>query len=242
MPAITLETSNTLRNTCSDSITEIRAAIDRLLKLKRQIEANRDFIINCQDNAINKTTVRGEAEKVKDAKIIQWDVNLYKNQGIRRTYKDTDGTIAQEGADVSPVLYSNGKHRGKNIFKSYQLDSSAATISTGGNTKLIMDKVHRWLISVNAFLTQTNDITTINADATEAIVPTNGQETEDISASASAGDISKNYLPGGQHKLNEEVFKNILFYPGSVTDGVTIANVATENVTNRGQAFLGFSL
>ena len=113
-------------------------------------------------------------------------------------------------------------------------------IGAGSNT-LISDSIFngvdivgtkKFLIGVNSLLTQSNDVSSNNSNATEAIIPYN-------TSSTTKGDFDSAYDAGGIHKINEEVLRGLIMRANenekgqadlSEENGLTIREVAGEEI------------
>ena len=235
---------------CDDSISEIDAMITRLLKMKKQIIVQKEYIEVALKDA-NDSTNTNASDAVntatnQNAKIVDFRVNLFKHQQkVKRlaTATTTDGTQGiniTTGADTSDDIDTtrakkNGGGVG-NIFKSYQIADStnegdeAQTDSIFNGVDIVGTK--KFLIGVNAILTQSNDVSSNNSSATEAIIPYD-------TSSTTKGDFNSSYDAGGIHKINEEVLRGLLVRANnnekgqadlSEENGITIREVAGEEI------------
>jgi len=235
---------------CDDSISEIDAMITRLLKMKKQIIVQKEYIEVALKDA-NDSTNTNASDAVntatnQNAKIVDFRVNLFKHQQkVKRlaTATTTDGTQGiniTTGTDTSDDIDTtrakkNGGGVG-NIFKSYQIADStnegdeAQTDSIFNGVDIVGTK--KFLIGVNAILTQSNDVSSNNSSATEAIIPYD-------TSSTTKGDFNSSYDAGGIHKINEEVLRGLLVRANnnekgqadlSEENGITIREVAGEEI------------
>ena len=236
---------------CDDSLSEIDAMITRLLKMKKQIIAQKEYIeVALKDANDSANTNAGAAVNTatdQNAKIVDFRVNLFKHQQkVKRlaTATTTDGTQASNittGTDTTDDIDKTRAKKngggGGDIFKSYQIaDATSEGDETQTNTYIfnVVDLVgtKKFLIGVNALLTQNNDISSNNSSATEAITPYN-------SSSANKGEFNSAYVAGGTHKINEEVLRGLLMQGNknekgladlSEENGITIREVAGEEI------------
>ena len=236
---------------CDDSLSEIDAMITRLLKMKKQIIAQKEYIeVALKDANDSANTNAGAAVNTatdQNAKIVDFRVNLFKHQQkVKRlaTATTTDGTQASNittGTDTTDDIDKTRAKKngggGGDIFKSYQIaDETSEGDETQTNTDIFngVDIVgtKKFLIGVNALLTQNNDISSNNSSATEAITPYN-------SSSANKGEFNSAYVAGGTHKINEEVLRGLLMQGNknekgladlSEENGITIREVAGEEI------------
>jgi len=236
---------------CDDSHSEIDAMITRLLKMKKQIIAQKEYIeVALKDANDSANTNAGAAVNTatdQNAKIVDFRVNLFKHQQkVKRlaTATTTDGTQASNittGTDTTDDIDKTRAKKngggGGDIFKSYQIaDETSEGDETQTNTDIFngVDIVgtKKFLIGVNALLTQNNDISSNNSSATEAITPYN-------SSSANKGEFNSAYVAGGTHKINEEVLRGLLMQGNknekgladlSEENGITIREVAGEEI------------
>lgn len=191
---------------CLDCIAEIDALTNRLLKLKKQLQGQKEYIDTAIDKSMDTTTAFTANDVINTGKIVDSRVQQYRHAGGITIHRNNGTNYNDHAIDTNGnSKIRHGKKKGEKIFKTAQLGTGAEL--TNGHNIL---EVKKFLIGVNALITATNDVTTEASNATEAIVPTNQKATED--ASLSVGKISTNYKPGGIHKTNEEVFKSILGY------------------------------
>ena len=226
---------------CDDSIAEIDAMIPRLLRMKKQLIAQKEYIevalkdANDSGNLNAASAVSSAANQ--NAKIVDFRANLYKHQQkIQRLNSSTpeNGTLVTDDTTDSDRAKKNGGGGG-DIFNTSQ--KAADGIDTQEKqTADIFDGVDlvgtkKFLIGVNAILTQSNDISS-NSSATEAITPYN-------SSSANKGEFNSAYVAGGTHKINEEVLRGLVMQGNknekgladlSEENGLTIREVAGEEI------------
>ena len=174
----------------NSSITETDAMIVRLLKLIRQLQQQNDYI----DSVVS--------EMINDDPNLDYDDS--KHEGLRYVgmYKHDEADKTQMGGTQKPIF--NDKQQGTS------LESSEGMSNTD---------VLRFLIGVNAILTQTNDDSSTAGGASDdvkdiirdAVVPKNNASADD--AGRNPGDMSDRYRPGGNHRLNSQVLQGII--PGS---------------------------
>ena len=236
---------------CDDSLSEIDAMITRLLKMKKQIIAQKEYIeVALKDANDSANTNAGAAVNTatdQNAKIVDFRVNLFKHQQkVKRlaTATTTDGTQGiniTTGTDTTDDIDKTRAKKngggGGDIFKSYQI---ADETSEGDETQTTTDIFNgvdivgtkKFLIGVNALLTQSNDLSSNNSSATEAITPYN-------SSSANKGEFNSAYVAGGTHKINEEVLRGLVMQGNknekgladlSEENGLTIREVAGEEI------------
>ena len=173
---------------CDDSIAEIDAMIPRLLRMKKQLIAQKEYIevalkdANDSGNTNAATAVNNATNQ--NAKIVDFRANLYKHQQKiqRLDSSKTDGTLETDittGTDTSTDIditraKKNGGGGG-DIFNTSQKAADGTDTQEKQTTADIFDGVDlvgtkKFLIGVNAILTQSNDISS-NITSTEAIVP-----------------------------------------------------------------------
>ena len=235
---------------CDDSIAEIDAMIPRLLKMKKQLIAQKEYIEvalkDANDSGNTNAAAAVNSATDQNAKIVDFRVNLFKHQQkIKRlssatttdgTQSDdiTTGTTTSSNIDTTRAKKNGGG--GGDIFKSYQYADAtnegdeALTDSIFNGVDIVGTK--KFLIGVNAILTQSNDVSSNNSSATEAIIPYN-------TSSASKGDFDSAYDAGGIHKINEEVLRGLVMRANdnekgpsdlSEENGLSIREVAGEEI------------
>tara|TARA_E500000178_G_scaffold354928_1_gene425703 strand:+ start:551 stop:1345 length:795 start_codon:yes stop_codon:yes gene_type:complete len=260
--AVTITDALEAMRDCDDSIMEIDAMIPRLLTMKKQLKAQKEYIevaikdANDSDNTNAGAAVNSATDQ--NALIVDFRVKLFKHQQkIQRlaTASTTVGTLATDitigtttstNSDDNRAVKNGGG--GGAIFTSAQTGTS--TQENQANSPVFdgvdLTGTKKFLIGVNALLTQANDITS-NTNATEAIIPKAGV----VDANGSTGDFSSNYLPGGPHKINEEVLRGLLVLGNNgetgvnnlaTNDGIAITEVTDDNTTDRGKVIRGFGL
>ena len=249
---------------CDDSIMEIDAMIPRLLTMKKQLKAQKEYIevaikdANDSDNTNAGTVQNSNTDKGGSAaKIVDFRVKLFKHQQIIQRLSVTDGNGGLNNDDTGAAgrAVKNGGGGGA-IFTSAQTGTNTQETQTNSSVfdGVDLNGTKKFLIGVNALLTQANDISTNTSGATEAIIPDAG----DDDTTGSTGDFSSNYSPGGIHKINEEVLRGLLVLGNngeeSVTvrsnlaatnDGIAITQVSgtgPDNTTTRGEKIRGFGL
>ena len=212
--AVTVTDALVAMRDCDDSIMEIDAMIPRLLTMKKQLKAQKEYIeVAIKDaNDSDNTNALQSMHQVHGANalIVDFRVNLFKHQQIIQRLSGTDGRggldIDDANADIARAVKNGGG--GGAIFTSAQ---TSTTDTQEKQTNSVFDGVDlngtkKFLIGVNALLTQANDISTNTSSAAEAIIPNAGND----DTSGSTGDFSSNYSPGGIHKINEEVLRGLL--------------------------------
>jgi len=235
---------------CDDSIAEIDAMIPRLLKMKKQLIAQKEYIEvalkDANDSGNTNAAAAVNSATDQNAKIVDFRVNLFKHQQkIKRlssatttdgTQSDdiTTGTTTSSNIDTTRAKKNGGG--GGDIFKSYQYADAtnegdeALTDSIFNGVDIVGTK--KFLIGVNAILTQSNDVSSNNSSATEAIIPYN-------TSSSSKGDFDSAYDAGGIHKINEEVLRGLVMRANdnekgqadlSEENGLSIREVAGEEI------------
>ena len=258
--AVTITIALDAMRDCDDSIMEIDAMIPRLLTMKKQLKAQKEYIevaikdANDSDNT-NAGTVHASGTGGSAAKIVDFRVKLFKHQQIIQRLSDTNGSgdLNNDDADAAGRAVKNGGGGGA-IFTSAQTGTSTQENLTDSVFDGVdLNGTKKFLIGVNALLTQANDISTNTSSATEAIIPNAGDDDK----SGSTGDFSSNYSPGGIHKINEEVLRGLLVLGNngeeSVTvrsnlatnDGIAITQVSgdpTDHTITRGEKIRGFGL
>ena len=270
--AVTVTDALVAMRDCDDSIMEIDAMIPRLLTMKKQLKAQKEYIevaikdANDSDNTNANTLLKDDTNGGAGALIVDFRVKLFKHQQkIQRLASNstTDGTLAANITIDSTVEPNSDDNRavkngggGGAIFTSAQT-STTDTQEIQTNSSVFdgvdLNGTKKFLIGVNALLTQANDISTNTSGATEAIIPDAG----DDDTSGSTGDFSSNYSPGGIHKINEEVLRGLLVLGNNgeesaagrsdlaTNDGIAITQVSdnlTDNTTTRGEKIRGFGL
>jgi len=235
---------------CDDSISEIDAMITRLLKMKKQIIVQKEYIeVALKDANDSANTNAGAAVNTatnQNAKIVDFRVNLFKHQQkVKRlaTATTTDGaqginitTGTDTSDDIDTTRAKKNGGGGGDIFKSYQIADStnegdeSQTDSIFNGVDIVGTK--KFLIGVNAILTQSNDVSSNNSSTTEAIIPYD-------TSSTTKGDFDSAYDAGGIHKINEEVLRGLLMRANnnekgqadlSEENGITIREVAGEEI------------
>ena len=236
---------------CDDSLSEIDAMITRLLKMKKQIIAQKEYIEvalkDANDSANTNAAAAVNTATDQNAKIVDFRVSLFKHQQkVKRlaTATTTDGTQGinitsgtNTTDDIDKTRAKKNGGGGGDIFKSYQI---ADETSEGDETQTVTDIFNgvdivgtkKFLIGVNALLTQSNDISSNNSSATEAITPFN-------SSSTNKGEFDSAYVAGGTHKINEEILRGLIMQGNknekgstdlSEENGLRIREVAGEEI------------
>ncbi len=226
---------------CDDSIAEIDAMIPRLLRMKKQLIAQKEYIevalkdANDSGNTNAATAVNNATNQ--NAKIVDFRANLYKHQQkIQRLNpsEPENGTLVTDDENDSDRAKKNGGGGG-DIFNTSQ-KAADGTDTQEKQTADIFDGVDlvgtkKFLIGVNAILTQSNDISS-NITSTEAIVPYSSDP-------STKGNFSSSYDAGGIHKINEEVLRGLIMQGNSgqkgaddlsVENGINIREVAGEEI------------
>lgn len=269
--AVTVTDALVAMRDCDDSIMEIDAMIPRLLTMKKQLKAQKEYIevaikdANDSDNTNANTLLKDDTNGGAGALIVDFRVKLFKHQQkIQRLASNLtiDGTLAANITIDSTVEPNSDDNRAvKNGGGGGAIFTSAQTSTTDTQEKQTNDVfdgvdlngTKKFLIGVNALLTQANDIGTNTSGATEAIIPNAG----DNDTTGSTGDFSSNYSPGGIHKINEEVLRGLLVLGNNgeesatgrsnlaTNDGIKITQVSgtdPDNTTTRGEKIRGFGL
>ena len=256
--AVTVTDALVAMRDCDDSIMEIDAMIPRLLTMKKQLKAQKEYIeVAIKDANDSDNTNAGTVQKLNTdkggsaAKIVDFRVKLFKHQQIIQRLSGTNGNggLNNDDTDAAGRAVKNGGGGGA-IFTSAQTGTSTQESLTNSVFDGVdLNGTKKFLIGVNALLTQANDISTNTSGATEAIIPNEGDD--DISGST--GDFSSNYSPGGIHKINEEVLRGLLVLgnKGEEAPSVGRSNLATNDgiaitevtsTTDRGEKIRGFGL
>ena len=262
--AVTVTDALDAMRDCDDSIMEIDAMIPRLLTMKKQLKAQKEYIevaIKDANDSASNTNASAAVDEAsnQNALIVDFRVKLFKHQQkIQRLASNstTNGTLAADiTTDTTTSTNSDDNRAVKNGGGGGAIFTSAQTSTTDTQEKLtnsVFDGVDltgtkKFLIGVNALLTQANDISTNISGAKEAIIPDAGSD--DISGST--GDFSSNYSAGGIHKINEEVLRGLLVLGNNgetgdnslaTNDGIAITEVTDGNTTDRGKVIRGFGL
>ena len=186
-----IETAQVILTDCDDAIEEVKAAMRRLTTVRLQLEAQKAYVASLVSEKLDATASSVQIQSV----LIHDSAAKYRhNQGSTATSKRFRGFhSAGVGADTT---ISSGT-RGEIMPTTSTLRGSDAE-ETGG---LDVVDVKRFLIGINALLTNANSATTHNTAAKEAIVgpANNADNTKDT--------FSQDYVPGGIHRLNTHVFK-----------------------------------
>ena len=235
---------------CDDSISEIDAMITRLLKMKKQIIVQKEYIeVALKDANDSANTNAGAAVNTatnQNAKIVDFRVNLFKHQQKVKRLATATTTDGEQGSnittgtdttdDIDTTRAKKNGGGGGDIFKSYQIANSSnegdesQTDSIFNGVDIVGTK--KFLIGVNAILTQSNDVSSNNSSTTEAIIPYD-------TSSTTKGDFDSAYDAGGIHKINEEVLRGLLMRANnnekgqadlSEENGITIREVAGEEI------------
>ena len=232
---------------CDDSIAEIDAMIPRLLKMKKQLAAQKEYIEVALKDA--NDSVNSNANSARSlgsaAKIVDFRANLYKHQQKIQRLVDTltDGSLGTNLSTSSTIVSNADKNRAKkngggggDIFTASQ--NSGDDTQEAQTTTDIFDGVDlvgtkKFLIGVNSILTQSNDVTTNRSSPTEAIIPYS------VSSSTKGDFDTSNYVAGGIHKINEEVLRGLIMRANdnekgqadlSLENGINIREVAGEEI------------
>ena len=233
---------------CDDSIAEIDAMIPRLLKMKKQLAAQKEYIevalkdANDSGNS-NANTARTNGST---AKIVDFRANLYKHQQKiqRLDLASTDGSLGTDietgSTTVSNIDITRAKKNGGgsgDIFTSSQKSVDGITTQETLTNTNIFDGVDlvgakKFLIGINSILTQSNDISTNATSTREAIIPYS-------SVPADVGKFSPDYVAGGTHKVNEEILRGLVMHGNngekntldiSEENGIFLREVAGEEI------------
>ena len=237
---------------CDDSIAEIDAMISRLLKMKKQLAAQKEYIEvalkDANDSGNTNAAASVNSATNQNAKIVDFRANLYKHQQkIQRlaSSSTTDGTQTNDittgsttSTDIDITRAKKNGGGGGDIFNTSQKAVDGTTTQEEQTTTDIFDGVDlvgakKFLIGVNSILTQSNDVTTNRSSSNEAIIP--------YSASSSTkGDFdTANYVAGGIHKINEEVLRGLIMHGNngekntldiSGENGIFLREVAGEEI------------
>ena len=260
--AVTVTDALNAMRDCDDSIMEIDAMIPRLLTMKKQLKAQKEYIEVAIKDANASNNDKADAvmkSQTRNALIVDFRVNLFKHQQVIHRLENSvgDGFLQVSGRIAASKTASKKNGGGGAIFTSAQF--SVTDTQEKLTNPPIFDGVDltgtkKFLIGVNALLTQANDISTNTSSATEAIIPNAGSD----DTSGSTGDFSSNYLAGGIHKINEEVLRGLLLLGNkgeedpslgrsnlATNDGIAITQVngtGPDNTTKRGKAIRGFGL
>ena len=119
---------------CDDSISEIDAMITRLLKMKKQIIAQKEYIeVALKDANDSSNTNAGAAVNTatnQNAKIVDFRVNLFKHQQKVKRLATATTTDGEQGSnittgtdttdDIDTTRAKKNGGGGGDIFKSYQ--------------------------------------------------------------------------------------------------------------------------
>ena len=237
--------------------------IPRLLTIKKQLKAQKEYIeVAIKDANDSNNTNADAVQKLNDggggsaAKIVDFRVKLFKHQQIIQRLSGTDdnGGLNNDDTDAAGRAVKNGGGGGA-IFTSAQTGTNTQeTLTNSVFDGVDLNGTKKFLIGVNALLTQTNDISTNTSSATEAIVPKESRHVDD--STGFAGDFSSKYSPGGSHKINEEVLRGLLVLGNNgetgdkslaTNDGIAITEVKDSNVpaptfADRGKVIRGFGL
>ena len=260
--AVTVTDAINAMRDCDDSIMEIDAMIPRLLTMKKQLKAQKEYIevaVKDANDSSNNTNAGAAVNSAsnQDALIVDFRVKLFKHQQKIQhlaTGATTDGTLAADITTGNTTAVDKDDDRAvKNGGGSGAIFTSAQTSTTDTQekqTNSVFDGVDltgtkKFLIGVNALLTQANDITTNTSSATEAIIPKSVDTNN-------TGNFSIDYTAGGPHKINEEVLRGLLLLGNNgeesaagrsdlaTNDGIAITEVTST--TNRGVKIRGFGL
>lgn len=232
---------------CDDSIAEIDAMIPRLLRMKKQLVAQKEYIEVALKDANDSGNSNANSARAtgSTAKIVDFRANLYKHQQKIQRLVDTstDGSLGDNLTTSSTTVSNADKDRAKkngggggDIFTSSQNSGDGITTQETLTNTNIFDGVDlvgakKFLIGINSILTQSNDIST-NATSTEAIIPYS-------SNSADAGKFSTSYVAGGTHTINEEVLRGLVMHGNngekntldiSDENGIFLREVAGEEI------------
>lgn len=135
---------------CDGALLELQALLSRLVKLKKHITAQRNFITDVVKSNITTSTTSHPA---KD-NVIDYRVNEYKHDGI---YFDIS-TDANVLSDVSTD---------SNVFRDTQKYSDPTLIEDAKETGYDMEEVRKLLASLNALIGAPNDTVSSITDATD---------------------------------------------------------------------------
>lgn len=232
---------------CDDSIAEIDAMIPRLLKMKKQLAAQKEYIEVALKDANDSGNSNANSARAtgSTAKIVDFRANLYKHQQKIQRLVDTstDGSLGDNLSTSSTTVSNADKDRAKkngggggDIFTSSQNSGDGITTQETLTNTDIFDGVDlvgakKFLIGINSILTQTNDIST-NATSTEAIIPYS-------SNSVDVGKFSTSYVAGGTHTVNEEILRGLVMHGNngekntldiSEENGIFLREVAGEEI------------
>ena len=237
---------------CDDSIAEIDAMIPRLLKMKKQLAAQKEYIEvalkDANDSGNTNAAASVNSATNQNAKIVDFRANLYKHQQkIQRLASSitTDGTQTNDittgiatSTDIDITRAKKNGGGGGDIFNTSQKAVDGTTTQEKQTTTDIFDGVDlvgakKFLIGINSILTQSNDITTNRSSSKEAIIPYS------VSSSTKGDFDTAKYVAGGIHKINEEVLRGLIMRANdnekgqadlSVENGINIREVAGEEI------------
>ena len=237
---------------CDDSIAEIDAMIPRLLKMKKQLAAQKEYIEvalkDANDSGNTNAAASVNSATNQNAKIVDFRANLYKHQQkIQRlaSSSTTDGTQTNDittgsatSTDIDITRAKKNGGGGGDIFNTSQKAVDGTTTQEKQTTTDIFDGVDlvgakKFLIGINSILTQSNDITTNRSSSKEAIIPYS------VSSSTKGDFDTAKYVAGGIHKINEEVLRGLIMRANdnekgqadlSVENGINIREVAGEEI------------
>ena len=210
---------------CDDCITEIDAMMARLVKMKEQLNAQKDYTECALHDGTTDSAGDALTATTLGSSIIDPRVNRWRHTGRVRRVED-DGAASGHVSLTDKKGTGGGEGVGERkrrfggkdgyIFNSTQVIQHDD--ATGGqNIKelegMSLADAHNFLIAMNAVMTHSNDSST-NPSAstfTEAIVPTAAQQRDaEDGVSAVPGALSKNYKAGGKHKLNNAVLLSLI--------------------------------
>lgn len=246
--AITNSDSLVSMGNCDDSIAEIDAMIPRLLKMKKQLAAQKEYIEVALKDANDSGNSNADSARASGsaAKIVDFRANLYKHQQKIQRLVDTstNGSLGDDLSTSSTTVSNADKDRAKKNGGGLRADIFTASQNSGDDTQEaqtttdIFDGVDlvgtkKFLIGVNSILTQSNDVTTNRSSPTEAIIPYS------VSSSTKGDFDTSNYVAGGIHKINEEVLRGLVMRANdnekgqsdlSEENGINIREVAGEEI------------
>tara|TARA_E500000081_G_C5967739_1_gene276717 strand:- start:11 stop:703 length:693 start_codon:yes stop_codon:yes gene_type:complete len=190
-----LNTAQVILTDCDDAVEEVKAAMRRLTTVRLQLEAQRAYV---ESLLAEKLDTSADSTDIQDIKVHDSAIKYRHNQGSNATSKRYRG-FHSAGVIGNTAVTSGVRNE---IMATTSTLRGTDAEETGG---LNVSEVKGFLIGLNALLTNANSATTHNTAAKEAIVGTKG-----VTGNYTAGLFSQHYVPGGIHRLSDEVFKALL--------------------------------
>lgn len=234
--AVTIKIAFDAMKDADDSISEIDAMIPRLLKMKKQLLAQKEYIeVATEDAANTDNTFAANVTGGLGKGIVDFRVKLYKHlpavsrlatDGTEKTLKHDDTAADKARAEkkrggTGPIF------KGDQFLTTDEIGGSGTSRLTAGQVEqqvgadpatavfngvdLVCTK--KFLIGVNSVLTHPNDILNAGRKTTTGVGPAAGfvdGYTPAMSGSDSKNAMHADYIAGGKHILTNGTLRGLL--------------------------------